>query len=172
MTSRDRILDAAQELLLSGESPTLEAVARAAGVSKGGLLYHFDKQGMLEAIVERAITQFDARLTEAVARGDVAATWLRLSVPSGRDRELYRALASAFRVMSHSGTDEVRQRVPTLAVAERRWAELLEAELGDPVAAQVVTLVADGLLWTALTNPTHADATNVEALLDHLGLNR
>lgn len=172
MTSRERILDAVQELLLAGESPTLEAVARRADVSKGGLLYHFDKQGMLEAVVERAIAQFDARLAEAAAQGNVAATWLRLSVPNGRDRDLYRALASAFRVMSHSGTEEVRQRVPGLVVAERRWAELLEAELHDPAAAQVVTLVADGLLWTALTNPAHADSTDVEALIDHLGLNR
>ncbi|MFL1379120.1 TetR/AcrR family transcriptional regulator, partial [Nocardiopsis protaetiae] len=41
--TRDRILDALQEILVQEgySSVTLEAVARAASVSKGGLLYHF-----------------------------------------------------------------------------------------------------------------------------------
>ncbi|WP_414171132.1 TetR/AcrR family transcriptional regulator [Clavibacter tessellarius] len=50
-SARDRILDAFEELLVQqGErGTTLESVAAAAGVSKGGLLYHF---GGKEALVE------------------------------------------------------------------------------------------------------------------------
>jgi len=42
-SNRARLLDAYEELLVSGvgATVTLDAVAAAAGVSKGGLLYHF-----------------------------------------------------------------------------------------------------------------------------------
>ena len=50
-STRDRILDAFEALLIEdGEkAATLDAVAALAGVSKGGLLYHF---GSKEALVE------------------------------------------------------------------------------------------------------------------------
>lgn len=43
---RDRILDAVGELsmVLGASNFTLEQVAQAAGVSKGGLLYHFPRK--------------------------------------------------------------------------------------------------------------------------------
>ena len=46
-TARERILDAAEELIVAGHvPPALDMVAAAAGVSKGGLLYHFDRQSL------------------------------------------------------------------------------------------------------------------------------
>ena len=54
--TRDRILDAFTGLLIDqGErSATLENVAAAAGLSKGGLLYHFaSKEALLEALLGR-----------------------------------------------------------------------------------------------------------------------
>ncbi len=62
--------DAAEELITAGQvPPALDAVAAAAGVSKGGLLYHFDKQSLLRALVTRALQRFDERLTAAAADG-------------------------------------------------------------------------------------------------------
>lgn len=54
--TRDRILDAALQVI--GESGacrmTLDAVAAAADVSKGGLLYHFpDKESLLRGVLDR-----------------------------------------------------------------------------------------------------------------------
>jgi AcrR family transcriptional regulator len=63
--SRDRLLDAAEELaaVQGATSLTLDAVARAAGVSKGGLLYHFPtKEALLEAMLQRHIDGVDARV--------------------------------------------------------------------------------------------------------------
>ncbi|MFM7414309.1 MAG: helix-turn-helix domain-containing protein, partial [Alphaproteobacteria bacterium] len=51
-----RILDAAENLIIARgvAAMTLEAVAREAGVSKGGLLYHFaSKEALLEALLGR-----------------------------------------------------------------------------------------------------------------------
>ena len=54
--ARDAVLDAFEELLIDvGErAATLDAVAKRAGVSKGGLLYHFpNKEALITATLER-----------------------------------------------------------------------------------------------------------------------
>lgn len=66
-SSRQRILVAADELAhdLGPGNLSLEAVAQRAGVSKGGLLYHFpSKAKLLEALVQQHIDVFDAELAE------------------------------------------------------------------------------------------------------------
>jgi AcrR family transcriptional regulator len=62
--ARDRILDAAEQLVADqGASKlTLDAVAQAAGVSKGGLLYHYpNKDALLAAMIERHCDDLDER---------------------------------------------------------------------------------------------------------------
>lgn len=57
-SSREAMLDAAQEVVLeSGAGKlTLDAVARRAGVSKGGVMYNFPtKETLLKAMVERLV---------------------------------------------------------------------------------------------------------------------
>ena len=61
----DRLLDAAERVVVEVGAAhlTLNAVARAAGVSKGGLLYHFpSKEVLLQAMVERHNREVDARI--------------------------------------------------------------------------------------------------------------
>ena len=165
-TARERILDAAEELITAGQvPPALDAVAAAAGVSKGGLLYHFDKQSLLRALVTRAVQRFDEQLTAAAAQQMTAAAWLRLSVPAPGERTLYRAMMSMMRLTT-SGEFDLPQEVGD---AEQRWQQMLTAELGDPVRARLVRLVGDGLFLAALTgSPPTSD--EVEQLLHHLGL--
>ncbi len=145
--------------------PALDAVAAAAGVSKGGLLYHFDKQSLLHALITRAVQRFDERLTAAAADGVMAAAWLRLSVPGPGERTVYRAMLSTMRLTTAGELDLPAQ----VGEAEHRWQQMLTDELGDPVRARVVRLVGDGLFLAALTGqpPTSGE---VEHLLRHLGL--
>ncbi|MEW1841765.1 helix-turn-helix domain-containing protein, partial [Nonomuraea angiospora] len=59
---RDELLDAAEDLLCDQGSSalTLAAVADRAGVSKGGLLYHYGtKEALIKGMVERLIEDFD-----------------------------------------------------------------------------------------------------------------
>jgi len=165
-TARERILDAAEELITAGHvPPALDAVASAAGVSKGGLLYHFDKQSLLRALVTRAVHRFDERLTAAAAHGEMAGAWLRLSVPEPDQRTVYRAIMSMMRLTTSGELDLPAE----VADAEQRWQQMLTAELGDPVRARLVRLVGDGLFLAALTGPP-ATSAEVEQLLRHLGL--
>jgi len=62
--ARGRILDAAEQLVADQGacSLTLDAVAQAAGVSKGGLLYHYpNKDALLAAMIERHCDDLDER---------------------------------------------------------------------------------------------------------------
>jgi AcrR family transcriptional regulator len=63
--ARERLLDAAERLVLETGAAhlTLDAVAKFAGVSKGGLLYHFpSKDSLLEAMLARYFAQIDAQV--------------------------------------------------------------------------------------------------------------
>jgi AcrR family transcriptional regulator len=166
-TARERILDAAEELITAGKvPPALDAVAAAAGVSKGGLLYHFDKRSLFRALITRAVQRFDERLTAAAADGTMAAAWLRLSVPEPDERALYRAMSSTMRLTTLSGELDLPVEV---GEAQQRWLRMLTEELGDPVRARLVQLVGDGLFLAALTGQPPAP-DEVERLLRHLGV--
>lgn len=68
--ARERIIDAAITLAnrLGAGRISLEAVAEEAGVSKGGLLYHFaSKAALLEAMVARHVISLDRSLRAAHA---------------------------------------------------------------------------------------------------------
>ncbi len=67
-TTRDILLDAADHIVASKGVArlTLEEVAREAGVSKGGLLYHFkSKDALTEAMISRFIELFDTAVEQA-----------------------------------------------------------------------------------------------------------
>lgn len=97
MLARDRILDAAYRVASDHGAGhlTLEAIALAAGVSKGGLLYHFpskealiaalaaDYVASLSAIVERALAE--VRPSSGIG-GEIEAHVAGLLVGEGRSR--------------------------------------------------------------------------------------
>jgi len=65
--TRTRVLDAAEQIVRARGVPalTLDAAAREAGVSKGGLLYHFaTKEALLEGLMRR-LSQFVSAQFEA-----------------------------------------------------------------------------------------------------------
>ncbi|WP_052338439.1 TetR/AcrR family transcriptional regulator [Luteimonas huabeiensis] len=69
--ARERILDAALAVAeqVGAAHLTLDAVAAEAGVSKGGLLYHFaSKDALLTAMVDRQIERYQSELERARRR--------------------------------------------------------------------------------------------------------
>jgi AcrR family transcriptional regulator len=68
--ARERILDAAEQLVAEhgAGNLTLDAVAQTAGVSKGGLLYHYpNKEALLAAMIERHCDDLDASCARELA---------------------------------------------------------------------------------------------------------
>lgn len=165
MGVRDRVLVAVQELVLAGDpAPTLDAVAAHAGVSKGGLLHHFrDRRALVHSLLQLAVARTDAAMSTAAAEGGAAEAWLRISAAIGPEQEAARALLSLIRVSVDGRID----LPPEVAEASRRWQDLIEAEIGDEVRADVIRLVGDGLFMETLTGAP-PEAARVDALVAHL----
>ena len=147
---RDRLLDAAEAVLAEHGSQglTLAAVAERAGVSKGGLLYHYaGKDALVRALIERLIASFDT-LVESLrlerpgwyTRAYVEATF---AVLSDQDPDLARRRWAA---LCAAATDP-QLRAP-LADAQRRWMNERLDEEPDPDLSQLVRFAADGV-WEA-----------------------
>ena len=69
---KEELLDAAIRVIRrdGAQKLTLDAVAAEAGVSKGGILYHFGtKRALVDGLIERWLDDFDRRLQ--AADGDV-----------------------------------------------------------------------------------------------------
>jgi AcrR family transcriptional regulator len=69
-SSRQKLLDAAVDIISRQgvQELTIDAVAAAAGVTKGGLIYHFKtKDELLGALVERMVDELDQRFQERAA---------------------------------------------------------------------------------------------------------
>ena len=138
--SREHILDTYIDLLIrSGErAATLDAVATAAKVSKGGLLYHFSsKKALLEALAERTVTLAEEDFeTMAQAPEGASAYYINSSIPS--DTPFDRALIALSRLAQNN--NELAQQ--TLARVQEGWHSLILAELGDERIARAVLLLS------------------------------
>ncbi len=151
MSTRDSILAAAARVVLQqGASHlTLEAVANEAGVSKGGLLYHFaGKSALIGGMVEHMVQRHAERVREAYERDDAGTNqgrWLRALTRTSfaaEDQELGAALTAA--VLLEPELLEVNRR----AYARRQ--NLIEQDGVDVVLANIVRLVGDGIWFSEL----------------------
>lgn len=139
----------------------MDVIASASGVSKGGLMHHFNsRSALLAALVEQVIATMDEALDAAAATGGVVRTWLRISM-SREDADLYRALLLSFTEVRVESSELLRRS----AEASARWERLLAEELGDPVAGAAVRLLGDGLVMNVLTGDT---LPSLEAILGWL----
>ncbi|MEJ2884931.1 TetR/AcrR family transcriptional regulator [Actinomycetospora aeridis] len=144
-SQRDRILDAYTDLVVDAgpETVTLDAVAAAAGVSKGGLLYHFgSREALLDGLLDRARELNDADLATARAADEgVSRYYLRTSVDDpAAGSAVYRATVAMIKLAATE---------PRAAETTRRcmagWRAAMTEELGDPLAADIVATVGDGI---------------------------
>lgn len=147
-SSRDRILDAYADLLaVEGERyATLDAVAAKAGVSKGGLLYHFpSKDRLAAALCERlvALAADDIRTMRTAPEGP-ARYYIRTSNYEGTP--LDRALVAVSR-LQQAGDEQARTVIESVS---GDWLNVLHETLGDRDVARAVKLMGDGLYYSAL----------------------
>jgi AcrR family transcriptional regulator len=149
MTSaRDRILDAYVDVLsVEGERyATIEAVAAKAGVSKGGLLYHFpSKDHLAGALCDRLaeLAAVDAERMRTSTEGP-ARYYVRSSHYAGTP--LDRAVMAVSRLQQ---TGDVRAR-SVIETASNDWLAILHEALGSLDVARAVKLIGDGLYYNAL----------------------
>jgi AcrR family transcriptional regulator len=153
--TRERILNAAEERLLAGGQAglVLGAIAADAGVSKGGLLYHFaSKEALVAGLCERMLARFDRALGDsreasedasgAFTRAYLASTVTEEGKPADNSAQL---MAGILACLGHDSThlEEVRRHFS-------RWHQRLEQDGLDDTTATIVRLAADGLWLSAL----------------------
>ena len=167
--TRDRILDALQDILVDAgySSVTLELVARTAKVSKGGLLYHFPSKGaLMVGLMERIRALAEEEFREAVESEEgVVRYFLRTSLPRSRqESELYWAVIAALR----SKEDTPPEAAALVKELFDRWGELLHKELTDPVLAETIRLVGDGMYMSSIAGLGRPDADLTAKMVDRL----
>ncbi|MBC9227018.1 TetR family transcriptional regulator [Aeromicrobium sp. 636] len=166
-STRDRVLDAFERLLVStgSRAATLDAVAAEAGVSKGGLLYHFhSREALVDGMVERLREQARADVAKMLSapQGPVE-FYLETSVDSGSDFD--RALIAASRIAQEN---DAGART-ALAEIREAWFDVLNEHLGDVALARTIQLIGDGLYFDDTTGLAHPDAlTHVREVLKRL----
>lgn len=148
--TREAILQAACRVVIeSGASHmTLETVAREAGVSKGGLLYHFpSKEALVGGMIEYLNGTFNARIHQVYAQdeGPARGRWLRAFVSSTFYSDQVDVSAGLLAAVALN---------PELLASNRAnyqaWQQKFEADGLDPALATIIRLAADGLWFTEL----------------------
>ncbi|AWB46577.1 TetR family transcriptional regulator [Paenibacillus sp. CAA11] len=129
------------------EKLTLEAVAKKAGISKGGLLYHFPSkeallQGMVEHLSNRFLEEFHQKAEEDPrTMGKWTRAYMDASLSCDSEvGDLYTALSAA-----HFANPELLQ---VLQEQYFKMQALIEDDAIDPVKSTMIRLALDGL-WFA-----------------------
>lgn len=155
---------------------TLDAVAREAGASKGGILYHFPtKDALVGAMVARLCDGFERDIERRLAEtagAETAGGWARAFVratfepsePMPADAIGFGAALLAAAATDPALLDPLRERYAA-------WQARLEADGIDPALATVIRLAADGLVLAelfGLAPPAPALRARVLATLERL----
>jgi AcrR family transcriptional regulator len=153
--TKERILRAAEDVVL-GEgvgSLTLERAAAAAGVSKGGVLYHFPtRDALVTAMVARLTERFEDQLrrhgADQEGPGAFTRAYLRCEATPTTDPEDERVDRLGAALLAALAADPAL--LAPLAEAYERWQRRCELDGLPPVTATLVRLAADGLWLTEL----------------------
>lgn len=147
-SARDKVLTAFEELLIEeGErGATMDAVAAQAGVSKGGLLYHFrNKEAMAVALLQKLRLQAEVDVEAMAADPEGPSMYfVRESVYAGSGFD--HALIAAMRLAQSSEIDARAE----LQRIHQQWFELIVEEVGHRSIARAIMLLGDGLYYNAI----------------------
>lgn len=157
---REEILQAAGAVLVEWgvEKLTLDAVAERAGVSKGGLLYHFrSKDALLLAMVERLMALSDASIEAELERGGESegtpGRYLRAYVRScisedGSLSEDDQETMAVGIVLLGAVTRQPRL-LQAMSALDKRWQQRIDNDGLDRNVALVLRTAADGF-WMSM----------------------
>lgn len=151
--TRKQVLDAAETIVRRDGVArlTLDAVVKEAGISKGGILYHFSgKQALIQGMLERLFREVQAELDALLAKE-----------PEGPGRWVRAYIRSAFQT-THPDQDLTSALVAALANDPEllapleqeftRWEEQGLKDGLEPDLAMALMLAADGFWLGRLFN--------------------
>ena len=152
--TRSAILDAAEAVVarMGVGNLTFDEIAREAGVSKGGVLYHFrSKEALTEAMIERFIDRFDMAVADAAASdrnpsGRMARAYVRATIGEPPlTGELFDRANGAITAAMANFPERLE---PIREQSARSQASIEADETLDGVFATIIRLAIDGM-WLA-----------------------
>lgn len=171
--ARNKVLDAAEGIVAARgvAALTLEAAARAAGVSKGGLLYHFaSKESLLRGMVDRMATEMHAMFEALFARqpegpGRACRAFLAWGFHNPPDQHARDLRVAAALLAAHNHDPKLLDPMRNF---HARLRTLAEADgLPDGVAKAVIA-ACDGMFMAqvfGIWQASHAERQAIEAAL-------
>lgn len=168
--TRRLILDAAARLIARhGAAVSVSEIAAAAGVSKGGLLYHFPaKDGLLEELAADLMAQFRSNVERTAdeeddAPGRLTRAYIRVSFADARDSAGLRdQIALAASLMYEPGPAALAQQ------DANHWRAALSDDGLDPAVTRLIIAAADGSntapLWGAVLDDTERAALEADLI--------
>jgi AcrR family transcriptional regulator len=167
--ARTRILDAAERIVQARGVPalTLEAAAREAGVSKGGLLYHFaSKEALLAGLLNRLADHVEAEFLAVLeaepphpARATRAVLAWIFDHPEAACENHQRAAAVFLAAFHHDPA-----LLEPIRAVFRRIRERLRADALPPGHALAVMAAGDGLFMAQVFGLYAPEAEEMAAL--------
>lgn len=150
---RTRILEAAAHTARSYETSnlTIEAVAKQAGISKGGLLHHFpSKKALIAGMVEDLIKHYQSNIEKNAnqdtiqdgrgkwTRSYIEETFVQTTPDKDIDLGIIAAAATNKDALSH------------IRDAYEQWQDQIDNDGLDPINATILRLAADGLWFSEI----------------------
>ncbi len=156
--ARAKLLDAFVTILVEhGErAATLEAVAAEAGVSKGGLLYHFGSKDALVDGLAQWLEELVAADVEVMVAAPEGAVEYYVRTSNYDDSALDRAIVAVLR-LSQGANDRAERAIRTM---QDRFLDAVRRQVPDEATARAVLLVGDGLYYNAALSGGRHRATD------------
>lgn len=169
--TRRQLLDLAEEIVRNegAKALTIDALARAAGISKGGVQYSFaSKDDLVRALIERWTSQFDAMLEtdDTSSAGELVRGYIRAMRASQQAMNAKMAGLMITYLQDPRNMQETREWY-------RRVFERIGAASAESQAARVAFLAVEGLFLLRIAG-IDEDGTwtgfldDIETVLDRL----
>ena len=168
-SKKTALLEAAIQVAAQGgvEALTIESLAVAAGVTKGGVQYHFHtKDALYEELLDYALSLFDEALEEMAPPGSKAGKWLHayvdlsLGPPTDHDNAVATLLAG---IPIHD------DRARPFRYFAAKWKARANADGKDAAMNTIVRLAADSVwMERAYLSATASEIAKVKKRLHHL----
>lgn len=164
-----KILQSAAQVInrLGAASMTMEAVAKEAGISKGGLLYHFPyKEELFRGMNDYLMSEYIRKVKESAAKDSVEkGKWLRAYLNEtinqlNKDHEMTVAFFSAA-AAEPSYFSSMKNQMKELE-------ELIKKDQIDPLVGAMIKLAVDGIYYNEVFNQSSASKKEKKEVISFL----
>ena len=167
--TRAIIFEAASKILRNEglSSLTIAKVASEAGLSKGGLLYHFpNKLSLIEALFNYHNNRFEQRLEQlTLQEGNQPGSWLRAYAKASLEQVLDQDTASLYFAL-FAAEEKYASAHKLMRQKYQVWQQTLIANSDDVTWATVLRLAIDGLWFTEMHHYAPLPEAQRQAVID------